>query len=71
MIVAHRNDGKASERSSTLLLPCTMTTNTQCTFAVSMTLPADYTLTAELYYETRNPPQDKQHVSFAIPAEDA
>lgn len=29
----------------------------------------DYTLTAELYYETRDPPQDKCEISFIIPAE--
>ena len=30
----------------------------------------DYTLTAELYYETRDPPQDSQQIDFAIPPED-
>ncbi len=29
----------------------------------------DYTLTAELYYETRDPPQDKCEISFIVPAE--
>lgn len=29
-----------------------------------------YTLTAELYYETRRPPQDKREVTFTIPPED-
>ena len=28
----------------------------------------DYTLTAELYYETRNPPQARRSESFTIPA---
>ncbi len=27
----------------------------------------DYTLTAELYYETRNPPQDRRVVEFVVP----
>lgn len=27
----------------------------------------DYTLTAELYYETRNPPQDRHIVTFVVP----
>ena len=31
----------------------------------------DYTLTAELYYEIRNPPQDSRSINFEIPAEDA
>ena len=30
----------------------------------------DFTLTAELYYETRDPPQDKREVNFQIPAEE-
>lgn len=29
----------------------------------------DYTLTAELYYETRNPPQDRRQIDFAVPSE--
>ena len=29
----------------------------------------DYTLAAELYYETRDPPQDKCEISFIVPAE--
>ena len=28
-----------------------------------------YTLTAELYYETRDPPQDKRQIDFAVPSE--
>lgn len=27
----------------------------------------EYTLTAELYYETRNPPQDRHVVEFVVP----
>jgi hypothetical protein len=27
----------------------------------------EYTLTAELYYETRNPPQDRMTVGFSVP----
>ena len=30
-----------------------------------------YSLSAELYYETRDPPQDSRRVDFVIPAEDA
>ena len=30
----------------------------------------DYTLTADLYYESRDPPQDSRQVHFIIPAED-
>jgi len=30
-----------------------------------------YTLTAELYYETRNPPQDRRQIEFQIPPEEA
>ena len=29
----------------------------------------DYTLTAELYYETRNPPQDSRQIEFRISPE--
>ncbi len=29
-----------------------------------------YTLTAELYYETRNPPQDRHVVEFVVPQND-
>lgn len=31
----------------------------------------DYTLEAELFYETRNPPQDTVRIEFAIPEEEA
>ncbi|NDJ60984.1 MAG: hypothetical protein GYB67_07655 [Chloroflexi bacterium] len=31
----------------------------------------DYTLTVDLFYETRNPPQDRRVESFVIPAADA
>ena len=30
----------------------------------------DFTLTAELYYETRDPPQDKREIAFHIPLEE-
>jgi hypothetical protein len=29
----------------------------------------EYTLTADLFYESRNPPQDRQTVAFTVPAE--
>ena len=31
----------------------------------------DYTLSAELYYETRNPPQDARQLDFTIPPADS
>ena len=31
----------------------------------------NYTLEAELFYETRNPPQDKASIIFTIPEADA
>ena len=30
----------------------------------------DYALTVELYYETRDPPQDSRQINFTIPPED-
>ncbi|HEX2619125.1 MAG TPA: hypothetical protein VHL11_03230 [Phototrophicaceae bacterium] len=30
----------------------------------------DYTLTADLFYESKNPPQDRHEVDFVIPAAD-
>ncbi len=30
----------------------------------------EYSMTVDLFYETRNPPQDKHTVKFEIPAED-
>lgn len=30
----------------------------------------DYTLTADLFYESKNPPQDHKSVSFTIPAQE-
>ena len=30
----------------------------------------DYTLTVDLYYETRNPPQDRRVVAFHVPSAD-
>jgi hypothetical protein len=31
----------------------------------------DYTLQVDLFYETRNPPQDQKTIEFSIPTEDA
>ena len=31
----------------------------------------DYTLKAELYYESRDPPQDARQINFTIPPDDA
>lgn len=47
----------------------TMHANMEFTFHIrNMSDPAgDYILEAELFYETRNPPQDKQSTPFTIP----
>ena len=70
VIVAHRSDGK---KVSDLDIIATMHYDNEYTMHIrGVDDPTgDYTLTAELYYETRNPPQDKQQVNFMIPAEDA
>ncbi len=68
LIVAHRDDGK---QVSDLDVIATMHYDNEYTMHIrGLSDPTgDYTLTAELYYESRNPPQDKKQVSFIIPPE--
>lgn len=69
VIVAHRNDGK---QVSDLDIIATMHYDNEYTMHIrGVDDPqGDYTLTAELYYESRNPPQDKKQITFSIPAEE-
>ena len=69
LIVAHRVDGK---QVSDLDVIATMHYDNEYTMHIrGVSEPAgDYTLSVELYYETRNPPQDKKQVTFTIPPED-
>lgn len=66
IIVAQRNDGK---QVGDLDIIATMHYNNEFTMHIrGIDDPAgDYILRAELYYETRNPPQDSQSVEFTIP----
>jgi len=68
IIVAHRDDGK---QVSDLDVIATMHYDNEYTMHIrGVDEPAgNYTLTAELYYESRNPPQDKKQVNFTIPEE--
>lgn len=68
LIVAHRDDGK---QVSDLDVIATMHYDNEYTMHIrGLADPTgDYTLTAELYYESRNPPQDKKQVTFIIPPE--
>lgn len=68
LIVANRNDGK---QVSDLDIIATMHYDNEFTMHIrGIEDPTgDYTLTAELYYETRNPPQDRKQVEFRISAE--
>lgn len=70
VIVAHRNDGK---QVSDLDIIATMHYDNEYTLHIrGIDDPqGDYMLTAELYYDSRNPPQDKKQTPFSIPAEDA
>jgi len=70
VITAHRSDGK---QVSDLDIIATMHYDNEYTMHIrGVDEPqGDYTLTAELYYESRNPPQDKKLINFSIPAEDA
>jgi hypothetical protein len=70
VIVAHRSDGK---QVSDLDIIATMHYDNEYTLHIrGVDDPqGDYTLTAELYYESRNPPQDKKQVAFSIPADNA
>lgn len=70
IIVAHRDDD--GKQVSDLDVIATMHYDNEFTMHIrGIPEPAgDYTLTAELYYETRNPPQDKKQATFTIPEED-
>lgn len=70
VIVAHRNDGK---QVSDLDIIATMHYDNEYTMHIrGVDDPqGDYTLTAELYYDSRNPSQDKKQITFSIPAENA
>jgi hypothetical protein len=69
VIVAHRTDGK---QVSDLDIIATMHYDNEYTMHIrGVDDPTgDYTLSAELYYETRNPPQDKKQITFSITAEE-
>ena len=69
VIVAHRSDGK---QVSDLDIIATMHYDNEYTIHIrGVDDPqGDYTLTAELYYDTRNPPQDKKQITFSIPTEE-
>lgn len=69
VIKAHRSDGV---QVSDLDVIATMHYDNEYTMHIrGVDNPAgDYILTAELYYETRNPPQDARSIDFVIPPED-
>ena len=66
VIVARRMDGK---QVSDLDVIATMHYDNEYTMHIRS--PGDpagrYTLSAELYYETRDPPQDRRQIEFDIP----
>lgn len=66
LLVARNADGKLVGELSII---ATMHTNMEFTMHVrGVADPAgDYEMTAELFYETRNPPQDQATAEFAIP----
>ncbi len=66
VITARRSDGKLV---SDLDIIATMHYDNEFTMHIrGLDDPTgDYTLRAELYYETRNPPQDVLEISFCIP----
>lgn len=69
-ITARRSDGL---QVSDLDVIATMHYDNEFTMHIrGINNPAgDYTLTAELYYETRNPPQDSCLLEFVIPSDDS
>ena len=69
VVVAHRDDGP---RVSDLDIIATMHYDNEFTMHIrGVDDPVgSYIMTAELYYETRNPPQDKSQIEFEIPAKD-
>ncbi len=66
VITAHRSDGLAV---SDLDVIATMHFDNEYTMHIrGVDDPTgDYTLAAELYYESRNPPQDAAQINFRIP----
>ncbi len=68
VIVAHHSNG---QKVSDLDVIATMHYDNE--FTMHIRGPEDpqgtYILMAELYYETRNPPQDKSQIKFVIPPE--
>lgn len=69
-IVAHRADGL---QVSDLDVIATMHYENEFTMHIrGLQDPVgSYTMSAELYYERRDPPQDRSQVHFEVPAEDA
>ena len=69
LIVAHNEDDKLV---SELNIIETMHNNMEFTLHIrGVDDPAGlYTLTAELFYETRNPPQDRRVEAFTVPRAD-
>jgi hypothetical protein len=68
VITAHRSDGR---QVSDLDVIATMHYENEFTMHIrGVDNPGgDYRLTAELYYEERNPPQDSCQIDFVIPSE--
>lgn len=69
IVVAKRSDGR---QVSDLDIIATMHYENEYTMHIrGLDDPeGTYTLTAELYYETRNPPQDRCEIAFTIPGDD-
>lgn len=70
VIVARRSDGR---QVSDLDIIATMHYDNEYTMHIrGLDDPrGSYTLTVELYYESRNPPQDKHQIEFTIDSEDS
>jgi len=70
ILVARNTDGKIVGE---LDIIATMHANMEFTLHIrNVSDPAgDYTLDAELFYESKNPPQDRTQIEFSIPAEQA
>lgn len=66
VVVAKRSDGR---QVSDLDIIATMHYENEYTMHIrGLDDPqGSYTLTAELYYETRNPPQDRREIEFTVP----
>lgn len=70
VITAQRSDGR---QVSDLDIIATMHYDNEFTMHIrGVDDPTgDYTLSAELYYESRDPPQDRRRIEFRIPAEES